>query len=97
MGIDYAEDNDISLIIALDCGIKSIDHVNYANAKNIDFIRTSVEENTSGVQEVARAVGSITNQATHLNHVAEQFILEDDSNSARLNVDAPNALKRLRG
>ena len=38
MGIDYAEDNDISLIIALDCGIKSIDHVNYAIAKNIDFI-----------------------------------------------------------
>ena len=38
MGIDYAEDNDISLIIALDCGIKSIAHVNYAKAKNIDFI-----------------------------------------------------------
>ena len=38
MGIDYAEDNYISLIIALDCGIKSIDHVNYAKAKNIDFI-----------------------------------------------------------
>ncbi len=38
MGIDYAEDNDISLIIALDCGIKSIDHVKYAKAKNIDFI-----------------------------------------------------------
>ena len=38
MGIDYAEDNNISLIIALDCGIKSIDHVNYAKAKNIDFI-----------------------------------------------------------
>jgi single-stranded-DNA-specific exonuclease len=38
MGIDYAEDNDISLIIALDCGIKSIDHVNYAKEKNIDFI-----------------------------------------------------------
>lgn len=38
MGIDYAEDNDIALIIALDCGIKSIDHVNYAKAKNIDFI-----------------------------------------------------------
>ena len=38
MGIDYAEDNAISLIIALDCGIKSIDHVNYAKAKNIDFI-----------------------------------------------------------
>ncbi|NHM03019.1 single-stranded-DNA-specific exonuclease RecJ [Flavobacterium difficile] len=38
IGIDYAEDNDVSLIIALDCGIKSLDHVNYAKAKNIDFI-----------------------------------------------------------
>ncbi|WP_396143138.1 single-stranded-DNA-specific exonuclease RecJ [Flavobacterium sp.] len=38
LGIDYAEDNDVHLIIALDCGIKSIDHVNYAKAKNIDFI-----------------------------------------------------------
>ena len=37
-GIDFAEDNGISLIIALDCGIKSIDHVNYAIEKNIDFI-----------------------------------------------------------
>jgi single-stranded-DNA-specific exonuclease len=37
-GIDFAEDNEITLIIALDCGIKSIDHVNYANNKNIDFI-----------------------------------------------------------
>jgi single-stranded-DNA-specific exonuclease len=37
-GIDYADDNGISLIIALDCGIKSIDHVAYANARNIDFI-----------------------------------------------------------
>lgn len=37
-GIDFAEDNDISLIIALDCGIKAIDKVAYANKKNIDFI-----------------------------------------------------------
>lgn len=37
-GIDFAADNDISLIIALDCGIKAIDKVNYANEKNIDFI-----------------------------------------------------------
>ncbi|WP_306352101.1 single-stranded-DNA-specific exonuclease RecJ [Flavobacterium sp. '19STA2R22 D10 B1'] len=37
-GIDYAMDNGISLIIALDCGIKSIDHVAYANERNIDFI-----------------------------------------------------------
>jgi single-stranded-DNA-specific exonuclease len=37
-GIDFAADNDFSLIIALDCGIKSIEHVNYASSKNIDFI-----------------------------------------------------------
>lgn len=37
-GIDFAEDNGFTLIIALDCGIKSIDHIAYANAKNIDFI-----------------------------------------------------------
>ncbi|MES2409896.1 MAG: single-stranded-DNA-specific exonuclease RecJ [Bacteroidota bacterium] len=37
-GIDYADDNGISLIIALDCGIKSLDHIAYANDRNIDFI-----------------------------------------------------------
>jgi single-stranded-DNA-specific exonuclease len=37
-GIDFADDNGFSLIIALDCGIKSIDHVIYAKEKNIDFI-----------------------------------------------------------
>ncbi len=37
-GIDFAADNDISLIIALDCGIKAVDKVAYATEKNIDFI-----------------------------------------------------------
>ena len=37
-GIDFADDNNISLIIALDCGIKSCDHIDYASTKNIDFI-----------------------------------------------------------
>ena len=37
-GIDFAEDNDFSLIIALDCGVKAIDQVNYAKEKGIDFI-----------------------------------------------------------
>lgn len=37
-GIDFADDNGFTLIIALDCGIKSIDHVAYAKTKNIDFI-----------------------------------------------------------
>ncbi len=37
-GIDYASEHDFTLIIALDCGIKSIDKIDYANGKNIDFI-----------------------------------------------------------
>ena len=37
-GIDFAADNEISLIIALDCGIKAIDKVAYAAEKGIDFI-----------------------------------------------------------
>jgi single-stranded-DNA-specific exonuclease len=37
-GIDFADDNDFSLIIALDCGVKAIDKVAYAKEKGIDFI-----------------------------------------------------------
>lgn len=37
-GVDFAEDNGFSLIIALDCGIKEIDKVDYAAEKGIDFI-----------------------------------------------------------
>ena len=37
-GIDFAHDNDFSLIIALDCGIKAIEKVAYAKEKEIDFI-----------------------------------------------------------
>ncbi len=37
-GIDYAKENDFSLIIALDCGIKAIEKVDYASTLGIDFI-----------------------------------------------------------
>jgi single-stranded-DNA-specific exonuclease len=37
-GIDFAADNDIKLIIALDCGIKAIDKVAYASKKGVDII-----------------------------------------------------------
>ncbi len=37
-GIDFAEDNGFSLIIALDCGVKAIEKVAYAKEKEIDFI-----------------------------------------------------------
>ena len=38
LGIDRAAEQGITLIIALDCGIKSIDKVAYATEKGIDFI-----------------------------------------------------------
>lgn len=37
-GIDFADDNGFTLIIALDCGIKAIEKVAYAGEKGIDFI-----------------------------------------------------------
>ena len=37
-GIDFADDNGFSLIIALDCGVKAIEQINYAKNKGIDFI-----------------------------------------------------------
>ena len=35
---NYAKENDFGLIIALDCGIKASDKVDYANSLGIDFI-----------------------------------------------------------
>ena len=37
-GIDFASENNFSLIIALDCGIKANDKITYAKEKKIDFI-----------------------------------------------------------
>lgn len=37
-GIDYAKETGVTLIIALDCGIRAVDKVNYAKELGIDFI-----------------------------------------------------------
>ena len=36
--INYAEENNIKLIITVDCGIKAVNQVEYANSKGIDII-----------------------------------------------------------
>ncbi len=36
--IDYAKENNFKLIIALDCGIKAVEKIEYANTLGIDFI-----------------------------------------------------------
>ena len=38
VSIDYAEENNIKLIITVDCGIKAVNQVQYANSKGIDII-----------------------------------------------------------
>lgn len=38
MGIDYAKETGVTLIISLDCGIKSVDLIKYAKSLGIDFI-----------------------------------------------------------
>lgn len=37
-GVDYAIQHGVSLIIALDCGIKSVEKVTYASENQVDFI-----------------------------------------------------------
>lgn len=37
-GIDYAAKNGFKLVIALDCGIKANERIDYANKKGVDFI-----------------------------------------------------------
>ena len=37
-GIDFAADNNFTLIIVLDCGIKAVEKIAYASTKGIDFI-----------------------------------------------------------
>ena len=52
-GIDFAKENDFSLIIALDCGIKANDKIDYANGKGIDFI--ICDHHTPG-EEIPQAI-----------------------------------------
>ena len=37
-GIDVAQQEGCTLVVALDCGIKAVDKINYANERKIDFI-----------------------------------------------------------
>ncbi len=60
-GIDVAEQNHCQLIVALDCGIKSVDKVEYATAKGIDFI--ICDHHTPG-DELPKAV-AVLNMKRH--------------------------------
>jgi single-stranded-DNA-specific exonuclease len=38
LGIDFAAENGFTLVIALDCGIKSVEKIDYAKGKGVEFI-----------------------------------------------------------
>ncbi|WP_299004567.1 single-stranded-DNA-specific exonuclease RecJ [uncultured Tenacibaculum sp.] len=69
-GIDFAEDNGFSLIVALDCGIKAIDKVAYATEKNIDFI--ICDHHKSG-NEIPKAVAVLNPKQIDCNYPYDEL------------------------
>lgn len=64
-GIDYAQSTGCSLIIALDCGIKAVDKVEYATKRNIDFI--ICDHHTPG-DEIPKAVAVLNMKRADCNY-----------------------------
>lgn len=69
-GIDFAEDNSFSLIIALDCGIKAIDKVDYATKKGIDFI---ICDHHKPGSEVPKAVAVLNPKQVDCNYPYDEL------------------------
>lgn len=61
-GVDYAQEQGCTLIIALDCGIKSVDKVEYARLRGIDFI--ICDHHTPG-NEIPQAVAVMDSKQTN--------------------------------
>ncbi len=64
-GIDFAAESKAKLIIALDCGIKAIEKVAYANEKGIDFI--ICDHHTPG-NELPKAVAVLDPKRSDCNY-----------------------------
>ncbi|MDE1205703.1 single-stranded-DNA-specific exonuclease RecJ [Tenacibaculum larymnensis] len=69
-GIDFAEDNGFSLIIALDCGIKAIDKIAYATEKKIDFI---ICDHHKPGSEVPKAIAVLNPKQTDCNYPYDEL------------------------
>ncbi len=52
-GIDYAAENGFSLVVALDCGIKAVEKIDYAREKGVEFI---ICDHHTPDSEIPRAV-----------------------------------------
>ncbi|MFK8270459.1 single-stranded-DNA-specific exonuclease RecJ [Capnocytophaga stomatis] len=64
-GVDYAFANGFSLIIALDCGIKDVEKVQYAGEKGIDFI---ICDHHRPSQVIPKAVAILNPKQTDCNY-----------------------------
>jgi len=64
-GIDYAQINEFSLIIALDCGIRAVKQVEYASNKQIDFV--ICDHHTPGVN-IPRAISVLNPKQSDCNY-----------------------------
>ena len=64
-GIEYAKENNFSLIIALDCGTKAVDKIEKANEYGIDFI--IADHHTAG-KELPKAKAILNPKKTTCNY-----------------------------
>jgi len=64
-GIDYAKENNISLIISLDCGIRAIEQIDYAKKKGIDFI---ICDHHNPASTVPKAIAVLNPKQTNCNY-----------------------------
>ena len=65
IGIDYAKENGFTLIISLDCGIKSVELITYAKTIGIDFI---VCDHHLPDQELPPAIAILNAKQTNCNY-----------------------------
>ena len=64
-GIDYAQDNNCSLIISLDCGIRAVQQIDYAREKRIDFI---ICDHHNPGEEIPNAVAVLNPKQSDCNY-----------------------------
>ena len=69
-GIDHAADKGVSLVIALDCGIKATEKVDYAKSKGVDFI---ICDHHLPAEEIPRAVAVLDPKRTDCNYPFDEL------------------------
>ncbi|MFR9649609.1 MAG: single-stranded-DNA-specific exonuclease RecJ [Rikenellaceae bacterium] len=69
-GIDYAASRGVTLVIALDCGIKAVEKIVYANEKGVDFI---ICDHHLPAEEIPAAVAVLDPKRSDCNYPFEDL------------------------